>query len=151
RRTPLAVARGVSWGIIPLVAGLFVVVAALDRAGALGDAQHLLATAARLPSWSASLAVAAATAVACNLFNNLPVALFAGAAIHGVAVPTALSHTVLVAVDLSPNLSLTGSLATLLWLIVLRREGIIVTPWQFVRLGALVTIPALLLAVAVVR
>jgi arsenical pump membrane protein len=47
-------------------------------------------------------------------------------------------------VDLGPNLSVTGSLATLLWLIAIRREGENVSGWQFLALGALVMPPALL-------
>ena len=44
-----------------------------------------------------------------------------------------------------PNLSVTGSLATILWLTAIRREGENVSAWQFLRLGALV-MPAALLA-----
>lgn len=51
-----------------------------------------------------------------------------------------------------PNFSgVTGSLATILWLIALRRGGIIVTPLQFFRIGLIVTLPALLGAVLLVR
>jgi arsenical pump membrane protein len=56
----------------------------------------------------------------------------------------------LIGVDLGPNLSITGSLATILWLIALRREGIEVGTWTFLRLGLLVMPPALLLAIAAV-
>jgi arsenical pump membrane protein len=51
-------------------------------------------------------------------------------------------------VDLGPNLSVTGSLATILWLTALRREGLRVSAWRFLKLGALVMPPALVLAVA---
>jgi arsenical pump membrane protein len=53
---------------------------------------------------------------------------------------------VLIGVDLGPNLSVTGSLATILWLTALRREGLVVTAWQFLRIGAVVMPVALLLA-----
>jgi arsenical pump membrane protein len=43
-------------------------------------------------------------------------------------------------------LSVTGSLATILWLVVLRREGLDVGTWRFLRLGAVVMPPALVLA-----
>lgn len=52
----------------------------------------------------------------------------------------------LIGVDLGPNLSVTGSLATILWLIALRREGQHINAWQFLRIGLLVMPPALLLA-----
>jgi len=37
----------------------------------------------------------------------------------------------------------TGSLATILWLIALRREGEAVTAWQFLKLGIVIMPPAL--------
>jgi arsenical pump membrane protein len=45
----------------------------------------------------------------------------------------------------------TGSLATLLWVLALRRDGITVTPWQFLRIGTIVTIPALIGALLTAR
>lgn len=42
----------------------------------------------------------------------------------------------------------TGSLATILWLVALRREGQSVSSWRFLRLGIVVTIPALFLGLA---
>ncbi len=54
----------------------------------------------------------------------------------------------LIGVDLGPNLSVTGSLATILWLTALRREGLRVGAWSFLKLGMLVMPPALVLAIA---
>jgi arsenical pump membrane protein len=54
----------------------------------------------------------------------------------------------LIGVDLGPNLSVTGSLATILWLVALRREKIEVTAWRFLIIGALVMPPALIAALA---
>jgi arsenical pump membrane protein len=45
----------------------------------------------------------------------------------------------------------TGSLATILWLVVLRREGLEVGTWHFLRLGAVVMPPALVLAIIALR
>lgn len=47
-----------------------------------------------------------------------------------------------------PNLSVTGSLATLLWLVAIRREGQDASAWSFLKLGALVMPPALPLSLA---
>lgn len=149
--TPRAVGAALPWGIVPLVAGLFVLVAALDRAGALDAARQALRSVAMLPSGIASLTLAGATTIASNVFNNLPVALFAGAALPDAHVPPHLARAALVAIDLGPNLSLTGSLATLLWLIIVRREGIRISPWHFLGVGAIVTIPTLILAVLTLR
>ena len=61
-------------------------------------------------------------------------------------VPLQVTGGLLIGVDLGPNLSVTGSLATILWLIALRREGEAVTAWQFLKLGIIVMPPALLAA-----
>jgi arsenical pump membrane protein len=53
-------------------------------------------------------------------------------------------------VDLGPNLSVTGSLATILWLTALRREGLTYGAWDFLKIGIVVMPPALLLALATV-
>jgi arsenical pump membrane protein len=54
----------------------------------------------------------------------------------------------LIGVDLGPNLSVTGSLATILWLTALRREGQNVSASTFLKLGLIVMPPALVLALA---
>lgn len=148
---PLNVARRTSWAVLPLVAGLFVVISALGGGGWLTPASRGLTWLAALPGPTGHLAVAGATALAANVFNNLPVALFVRSAVDTTSISSGLLHAVLVAVDLGPTLLVTGSLATLLWLITLRREGFSVTPWQFLRLGLGVTIPALICAVLLVR
>jgi arsenical pump membrane protein len=84
---------------------------------------------------------------ATNLVNNLPAGLLAGHALTAAHLPAAVTNAALIGVDLGPNLSVTGSLATILWLQALRRAGIEVTAWQFLRLGAVVMPPALVLAV----
>ena len=70
--------------------------------------------------------------------NNLPSGLLAGGALQVAQVPHSIRDAVLIGVDLGPNLSVTGSLATILWLIVLRREGEPVSGWQFFKVGLIV-------------
>ena len=86
-------------------------------------------------------------ALLANIVNNLPVGLIAGGAMQGAHLPELIRNAVLIGVDLGPNLSITGSLATILWLVALRREGEDVGFLEFLRFGALVTAPALALAV----
>ncbi len=62
--------------------------------------------------------------------------------------PPAVNGAVLIGVDLGPNLSVTGSLATILWLTALRREGLACSAWDFLKVGLVVMPPALLLALA---
>ncbi len=145
---PLDVLRGISWGVLPLVAGLFVLVEALARTGVIrvlaGLLRGLSQHSATLAAWTVGIVLA----LGCNLVNNLPAGLLAGRVVGPGSVPDQVRSAVLIGVDLGPNLSVTGSLATILWLAALRREGQRVGAWSFLRLGALVMPPALLLAIA---
>jgi arsenical pump membrane protein len=78
--------------------------------------------------------------------NNLPLGLIAGAVARGAHLAPAVTGALLVGVDSGPNLSVTGSLATILWLIALRREGQDVSAWKFLSVGVIVMPPALLAA-----
>lgn len=62
--------------------------------------------------------------------------------------PDSVAGAVLIAIDLGPNLSVTGSLATILWLAALRREGLYMGAWDFLKVGIVVMLPALLLSLA---
>jgi arsenical pump membrane protein len=75
---PMAVARRISWGVLPLVAGLFVLVEALEKTGVTNDLARLLHD---LVQWSASGTAwisGSMLAVGSNLVNNLPAGLVAG-------------------------------------------------------------------------
>jgi arsenical pump membrane protein len=80
--------------------------------------------------------------------NNLPLGLIAGAVATGAHLAPRVTGALLIGVDLGPNLSVTGSLATILWLVALRREGQHVSAWKFLLLGGIVMPPALLAALA---
>ena len=150
RRPPWHIVRGVSWGVIPLVAGLFVLVAGIGRTGLLDGLGSALRQLTALSGHAAALAAGTGIGVACNVMNNLPVALIAGSLGAGAHVSGQLQDAMLVGVDLGPNLSVTGSLATILWLIALRREKVHVDGLTFLKLGLLVMPPALLLSLLVV-
>jgi arsenical pump membrane protein len=148
RRGPMNVVKNISWGVLPLVAGLFVLVEALEKTGitaAIGRSLHdLVQHSAAMAAWAAGIVLA----FGCNLVNNLPAGLVAGNVVEIAQVPEHVRSAVLIGVDLGPNLSVTGSLATILWLTALRREGLSVSAGAFLKLGLLVMPPALLLALA---
>ncbi len=144
----VTVVKDVSWSVLPLVAGLFVLVEALEKTGVLAMIAATLKQAARGAPAETAWAAGGLVAVLCNLVNNLPAGLIAGAAVQAAQVPEKVAGAVLIGVDLGPNLSVTGSLATILWLTAIRREGQDVGFWRFLKLGLLVMPPALVLALA---
>lgn len=146
RQSPLPVLKGVSWSVLPLVAGLFILVEGLNRTGALPALARVLKQAATASPQATSWISGIAVALASNLLNNLPMGLIAATTSQAAQVPAHVTGAILIGVDLGPNLSVTGSLATILWLIALRREGEHVGALRFLRLGLLVMPPALLLS-----
>ena len=148
RLNPLPVLKGVSWGVLPLVAGLFVLVEGLAQTGVITTLAHALASLAEHSTLQATWGAGIIVAIASNVVNNLPAGLIAGSVGQIDHLPTAITSALLIGVDLGPNLSITGSLATLLWLIAVRREGEHVSAIDFLRLGILVMPPALIGALA---
>ncbi len=134
----------ISWSILPLVAGLFILVEALNRAGMLRLIEGAFQWLVRQPRLVAWLGASGGAAILSNVMNNLPVALVGGAALK---LTPQLSHAVLIGVNLGPNLSVAGSLATILWLIALRREKIEISAWQFFKTGLIVMPAALIVSV----
>ncbi|MCW2282368.1 arsenical pump membrane protein [Rhodoblastus acidophilus] len=147
RSNPWPLVRDIHWGVLPLVAGLFVFVEALDQIGVTAQLAGLLRQAP--PVWGAA-ASGAAVAFGSNLVNNLPAGLIAASAVHQAAAPPDVTAAILIGVDLGPNLSVTGSLATILWLAVLRREQQRVRDRDFLLLGVVVMPLALIAALALV-
>lgn len=144
--TARAVLR-IDYPILALVAVLFIAVGAIDRSGALGELRRLLAACFALGSPLGEVAAAFSLAALANLINNLPVGLLARFALDGLHQHAAFVQAVVAGIDLGPNLSISGSLATLLWLSALRREGVQIGFWSFLRMGAIVMPAALLLTI----
>ncbi|MGH7722461.1 MAG: SLC13 family permease [Candidatus Dormibacteria bacterium] len=146
RRAPRRLQRlrsDVSWSVLLFVAGLFVVVQGLEDTGVTGAVLHwwLGAGSGSTPS---AVAAFGGAALGSNLINNLPMTLVTLSGLHplGAAATNAALGAALGA-DVGPNLTPLGSLATMLWLVLLRSRGISISAATYVRYGILVTVPAL--------
>jgi arsenical pump membrane protein len=151
RRSPWHYLREISWGVIPLVAGLFVLVEGLEQSGVIAALSGLLHTEAQHSDSLTAGAAGLLVGFVANLVNNLPAGLIAGTAVQAAHAPANIASSILVGVDLGPNLSVTGSLATILWLAALRREGLRVKALDFLKLGLVImplTLALSLIAVA---
>ncbi len=144
RRTTLtSIAASASIAFLAFVLALGIVVAAVTGNGLAGGLQRVMPGNASLPALLAAAALAAALA---NVINNLPAVL--------VLLPLAaatgpgLVLAVLIGVNIGPNLTYAGSLATLLWRRVLREHDAEPDLGEFTRLGLLTVPAALVVAVA---
>jgi arsenical pump membrane protein len=125
------------------VAGLGIVVAAAGAHGLSSVVDSVLPSGTGLP---ALLGVAAVSAVLANLVNNLPATLIVVAVVASGAPGAVLA--MLIGVNVGPNLTYVGSLATLLWRRIIHAHDEQVDTVQFLKLGAL-TVPATLVAATV--
>lgn len=143
RATPLSVVRASAPAFLAFVLALGIVVRAVVDNGLADALDHVL------PSGSGPLAllgIAALAAVLANLINNLPAVLVL-LPLTARAGPGAVL-AVLLGVNIGPNLTYAGSLATLLWRRIVHRHEHDVDLGEFTRLGLLATPAALVSAVA---
>jgi len=142
RTTPVAIVRAASVPFLAFVLALGIVVQAVVDNG-LGSALGGLIPDGTGPA--ALLGLAALAAVLANVINNLPAVLV----LLPLAAPSGPGAVlaVLVGVNIGPNLTYAGSLATLLWRRIVHAHDGEVELWEFTRLGLLAVPASLLLAV----
>lgn len=140
RMTVREVVRATEPGFLIFVLGLGVVVRAASEHGLGSTLDALVPHGVGLPEL---LAIAALSAVLANVVNNLPATLIILPAVAAGGPGGVLA--MLVGVNVGPNLTYVGSLATLLWRRVMRAHGEPTELGEFVRLG-LLTVPAIVVA-----
>jgi arsenical pump membrane protein len=138
RATPLTVVRAAAPSFLAFVLALGVVVRAVVDNGLAGALGHLIPGGSGLP---ALLGIAVLAAVLANLINNLPAVLV----LLPLAVPSGPGAVlaVLLGVNIGPNLTYAGSLATLLWRRIVHQHDHGVDLKEFTRLGAIAVPTAL--------
>ncbi len=138
RPSPAALARAAEPTFLVFVLALGMVVRAAGDHGLSGVVDSLVPHGATLPKL---LAIAGISALIANLLNNLPATL--------ILLPVAAASgtggvlAMLIGVNVGPNLTYTGSLATLLWRRVVHAHAEATDLVQFTRLGLLTVPPAL--------
>jgi arsenical pump membrane protein len=137
------VARSIGVPFLAFVAALAVIVEAVRDHGLQEAIAAVLPAGDGLPEL---LGVAAVAAVLANLVNNLPAILILLPIVSTGGPVVVLAA--LIGVNVGPNLTYVGSLATMLWRRVLRRHGEAPSALRFTGLG-LVVVPTTLVAATV--
>jgi len=143
RRGPGALLRAAEPPFLAFVLGLALVVRAAGDHGLQSAVDALVPHGSSLP---ALLAIAGLAAVVANVANNLPATLILLPVVAASAPGAVLA--MLIGVNVGPNLTYVGSLATLLWRRVVHAHDEATDVGEFVRLGALTVPPALVAGTA---
>lgn len=142
--------KHISWPIFGFIAGMFILVQAVEETGLTAQFGQLLLHLSGNSSFGAVMIGTAGAAVGTNLINNVPMAVVLTSALHTVQhAPLAVQHGFIAAsifgCDLGPNVTTVGSLATVLWLLILRQRGVDVSRLDYFKIGIVVT-PLMLVA-----
>ena len=140
--------REICWSLFAFITGMFILVRGVEDLGLTAAFGSALLNLAGGSAFGAILLTAGGSAVGANLINNVPMTLVMISALRGVSgvvlANPALAYATILGADLGPNLTTVGSLATMLWLLILRRKGLEVSTVEYFKLG-LTVVPLLVL------
>ncbi len=142
--------KQISWSIFGFIGGMFIVVRAVENTHLTAQFGQLLIHLSGGTSLGAVAVGTAGSAIGTNLINNIPMAIVMRSALGATGHIAASARLGFIAAtmfgcDLGPNLTTVGSLATILWLLILRRRNLDVSGLDYFKVGIMVT-PLMLLA-----
>ncbi len=124
------VLKNAPWQILWFSIGLYIVVFSLKNAG-LTDFLHMLIKNSNI------LQVGFLSGILSAFLNNLPSVMLMDIALKGQH--HLLVYANVIGANIGPKLTPFGSLSTLLWLDILRKKGIKITFWQYIKFGMIIT------------
>ncbi|HLS00385.1 MAG TPA: ArsB/NhaD family transporter, partial [Beutenbergiaceae bacterium] len=143
------VIAGGPWQVVIFSLGMYLVVYGLRNQGLTDHLGSLFAAFADHGTVAASAGTGVVVAGLSSLMNNLPTTLIAALGVEaagaGAAMQELMALAAVIGADLGPKITPIGSLATLLWLDVLRRRGMDIGWGTYFKVGIVLTLPVLLI------
>jgi len=132
------IVNDISWSVFPFVIGLFVVVRGIENIGIAEFATQSMTHADCKKLLDIGI-VMTGTALGSNMINNIPMALLATSILKHAHSCLINQYAALIGCNIGANLTITGSLATMLVITSARKKGEDIKPLDFARIGLIIT------------
>lgn len=138
------ISSGISWSILLFIFSLALLVKGLDNTGITHTLGETLVSLSSKGTLVAVVSTSFGTAFGSNLINNWAMMMVAVSSLGSASSPVlsfdqSLIYASILGADLGPNITILGSLSSMLWLVLLRQRGLDIHPLQYLKLGLIVT------------
>lgn len=147
-------AHDINWDIVLFMLSIFLVVQGLTNVGITQFLASALVSASNLPSVLGVVAPSLVVTVGASFMNNWPMTILGLMSIQQAASAVALSGQAftglvfsnIIGNNLGPHFFPLGSLAILMWLETMKRKGVNISLWSYLKVGAVLSIVEVVVA-----